>query len=116
MSIVSVIINGHQYGIAEEFITHYGTVVQATITRQVMSIRDELHDLGSGPENTNRFFELLDGCGIPRNVVNEGKVLNPQSGEFEGNGTWSRRREILANQALQDQKLNQILEALKQTK
>lgn len=101
----SVIINGNIYGVAPEFISHYGDVQQATITRQVMSATDELHDLGSGPENTARFFSLLDGLGIPRNVVNSGTVLNPQSGKFEGNGVWSRRREILARLDALEQRL-----------
>jgi len=93
----SISINGNQYGVAPEFITHYGDAVQAEVTRQVTSATDELHNLGTGSKATARFASLLDGLGIPRDVLDsKGRVLNPQSGKFEANGTWSRHREILA--------------------
>lgn len=96
----SVQINGNQYGVSKQFITHYGDARQAKITRQVTSGRDELHNLGNGnasSEAGKNWASLLDGLGIPRNVLDgAGRVLNPQSGKFEANGTWSREREILA--------------------
>lgn len=84
----------HQFGVSAEFITHYGNPKQADITRRVTSGVDELHDLSAAQATA-----LLDGLGIPRDVVQfaHGRVLNPQSGAFEPNGTWSRHREILAN-------------------
>lgn len=91
----SVQVNGKIYGLAKQFITHYGTVPQATITRQVTSATDELHTL-----SLTSFVNLLDGLGIPRDVLDkDGYVKNPQSEaayKFENNGTWSREREILA--------------------
>lgn len=93
----SVRINNNIYGVAPEFITHYGDIRQATITRQVMSVTDELHELGNGNEALANWSALLDGLGIPRDVLDgAGRVKNPQSGAFESNGTWSRHREILA--------------------
>lgn len=96
----SIKINGNQYGVAKQFITHYGDERQAKITRQVTSAKDELHDLGSGnasSEPGKKFASLLDGLGIPRSVLDSaGRVLNPQSRKHEANGTWSREREILA--------------------
>lgn len=92
----SVQVNGKIYGLATQFITHYGTVSQATTTRQVTSATDELHKL-----NLGQFVDLLDGLGIPRDVLDkDGYVKNPQStavNKFENNGTWSREREILAS-------------------
>jgi hypothetical protein len=99
----SVLINGKQYGLAKQFITHYGTVAQAQVTRSVTSATDELHDLNKsyGKEANGYWGELLDGLGIPRTVLDaQGLVKNPQAnggkGAFEANGTWSREREILA--------------------
>lgn len=88
----SIAVNGNQYGVAKQYITHYGDVLQAKTTRSVTSATDELHTL-----STAQFTALLDGLGIPQGVVNDkGLVLNPQSGKHESNGTWSREREILA--------------------
>lgn len=91
--------NGRQYGIDTEFLTHYGNIEQADITRKVTSATDELHKVSLAD-----FVGLLDGHGIPRSVLNNaGDVLNPQAndnkGAYEYNGTWSRRREILAAEA-----------------
>lgn len=88
----SVVVDGaHHYGVSNEFITHYATMDQSNITRAVMSATDELHRLSGA-----QFGNLLDGLGIPREVVQAGKVFNPQAGVFERNGTWSRNREVLA--------------------
>ncbi|WP_193596062.1 M23 family metallopeptidase [Microbacterium sp. YJN-G] len=99
-TVYSVKINKNIYGLAREFITHYGDARQATITRQITSATDELHDLGDGDHTTEagkNWASLLDGLGIPRGVLDaQGRVLNPQSGKHEANGTWSRSREILA--------------------
>lgn len=105
----SILVNGHKYGVDTEFLTHYGNEAQATITRQVTSATDEQHKLASLTD----FQNLLDGLGIPRNVVDghKGQVYNPQSGKFERNGTWSRRREILAGQARIEAKLNTLAKA-----
>ncbi|WNN96054.1 endolysin [Microbacterium phage Schimmels22] len=106
----SISINGNLYGVDTEFITHYGDMRQANITRQVTSATDELHNLGSGAEALANFSSLLDGLGIPRTVLNaKGEVFNPESGKFEGNGTWSRRREILAGQARIEAKLDKLI-------
>ncbi|QUE25340.1 endolysin [Microbacterium phage Fizzles] len=84
----------HFYTIDHEFISHNDTIRQNLIVAQVDSTRDEVHTLGI-PD-----FELyLDGKGIPRDVVRykgDGAVLNPQSGKYEGNGTWSRARQGVA--------------------
>lgn len=96
----SVEVNGNLYGIAPEYITHYGDIRQADITRKVTSVRDELHKV-----SMDEFMSLLDGHGIPREMVHQGKVYNPQSGKMEVNGTWSRQREILY---FQDQILKKI--------
>jgi hypothetical protein len=88
----SVVVDGaHHYGVSNEFITHYASLDQSNVTRAVMSVTDELHKL-----SVAQFGNLLDGLGIPRDVVQAGKVLNPQTGQFERNGTWSRNREVLA--------------------
>ncbi len=83
--------NAHHYGVSNEFITHYATIDQSNITRSVTSATDELHKITG-----TQFGNLLDGLGIPREVVQAGKVFNPQAGVFERNGTWSRNREVLA--------------------
>lgn len=111
----SIAINGKQYGVKEQYITHYGgptATAQADITRKVMSATDELHDLNQAyPKDTvAKLGDLLDGLGIPRNVLDgNGFVLNPQSGKYENNGTWSREREILAGQAALGAKLDKLL-------
>ncbi|UVG33808.1 endolysin [Microbacterium phage HerculesXL] len=106
----SISINGNLYGVDTEFITHYGDMRQANITRSVTSATDELHNLGSGAEALANFSSLLDGLGIPRTVLNaRGEVFNPESGKFEGNGTWSRRREILAGQARIEAKIDKLI-------
>ncbi|QOP64787.1 endolysin [Microbacterium phage DelaGarza] len=104
----SIQANGHIYGIDVEFITHYGDVPQATITSRVNSVTDEIHKISLAD-----FTHLLDGMGIPRDVVdgNKGKVFNPQAnggkGAMESNGTWSRRRETLARLADLDRKVTE---------
>ncbi|KAA9133745.1 M23 family metallopeptidase [Microbacterium caowuchunii] len=104
----SLSVNGNLYAIGEEFITHHNSVQQATITRQVTSTQDELHTL-----NTADFTHLLDGLGIPRSVLDtNGRVLNPETGVHEVNGTWSRRREafaaVKAARAAQEARLSAI--------
>lgn len=91
----SISVNSNIYAIGKQFISHYNTIEQATITRQVTSVNDELHTL-----SLSQFVDLLDGLGVPRSVLDaQGKVLNPQSGIHEWNGVWSREREILAKLA-----------------
>lgn len=116
----SIRINGNIYGVNDEFITHYGDTRQATITRQVTSATDELHDLGSGAEAMANWVSLLDGLGIPRDVLDaQGRVLNPQSqaikpaDRFEWNGTWSRRRQAVALEEANAKKLDELLNLLK---
>lgn len=88
----SIIVDGrHHYGAGKQYLTHYGDPEQADITRKVTSASDELHKL-----SLRQFYSLLDGLGVPREVVKDGKVLNPATGLHEANGTWSREREILA--------------------
>lgn len=88
----SISVNGNQYAVGEEFISHYADTTQAEVTRQVTSATDELHTL-----TLAQFQGLLDGLGIPRTVLNDkGLVLNPQNGKFETGGVWSRRREAVA--------------------
>ncbi|QWY83816.1 lysin A [Microbacterium phage PermaG] len=110
----SILSNGHKYGVDVEFITHYGNEDQASITRKVTSATDEQHTLSLAD-----FTNLLDGLGIPRNVVDgiKGQVFNPQAnngkGAFEANGTWSRRREILAGQTRLESKLDALTKPAK---
>lgn len=112
----SIQANGHLYGVDTEFITHYGNVAQAEITRKVTSVLDEEHKL----RDLKQFQDLLDGLGIPRNVVDghKGLIFNPQAkngkGAFEKNGTWSRRREILAGQARIEAKIDALKQANKE--
>jgi hypothetical protein len=88
----SVSCNGNLYAIGEEFISHYATMQEADITRQVTSATDELHKL-----SLDEFTALLDGLGVPRNVLDgSGLVLNPQTGQYQRGGVWSRRREAVA--------------------
>lgn len=88
----SINVNGNQYAIAPQYLSHYGTPAQAAVTRKVTSETDESHAL-----SWTQFQDLLDGLGIPREVVQEsGGVFDPQAGVHRGNGTWSREREILA--------------------
>lgn len=88
----SINVNGNQYAIAPQYLSHYGTAAQAAVTRKVTSTTDESHTL-----SWTQFQELLDGLGVPREVVlQSGGVFDPQSGTHRGNGTWSREREILA--------------------
>lgn len=77
------------YAISEEFLSHHGTVPQAKITREVMSSQDELHSI-----TMTQLLDLMDGLGIPRDVINQstGEVKNPESGNYEGNGVWTRER------------------------
>lgn len=78
------------FGVSPEYVTHYGDSLQFKITNAVT---------GNGKQHKiplKEFLALLDGLGIPRDVVRGDKVLNPQSGKYERNGTWSRHREILA--------------------
>lgn len=93
MTVAIKLNNAHFFTVGEEFISHNATHAQADITRKVNSGADELHSL-----NTAQFLDYLDGMGIPRSVVHvdTGRVLNPQTGNFEGNGVWSRRREAVA--------------------
>lgn len=96
----SIVVNGNQYGIVWQGITHYGDTRQAEKTRQITSASDELHNLtvkGKAAETIANLNAVLDGHGIPRSVLDaNGRVLNPQTGKHEANGTWSREREILA--------------------
>lgn len=98
MTVAVKLNNTHLYVIGEEFISHSGTIAQNDIARKVNSAEDELHSL-----STAQFNDYLDAMGIPRSVVHQsGAILNPQSGGYEGNGVWSRRREAVAlSQALQ---------------
>lgn len=99
----SISVNGNQYGIVWQGITHYGDARQAEKTRQITSASDELHTLtvkGKNAETIANLNAVLDGHGIPRSVLDaNGRVLNPQTGIHEANGTWSREREILAKLA-----------------
>lgn len=87
----------HYFSVGAEFIAHHGTVEQATVTRKVTSVRDELHDLTS-----KQFLDLLDGLGIPRSVVSvknglvQFGVLNPETGKHGSNQVWSRTRQAVA--------------------
>jgi hypothetical protein len=105
----SIIINGNQYGVAPEFITHYGNLTQASITRRVTSATDELHDLGKGKAGVANLGALLDGLNIDPGVLDSsGKVLNPLTGKHEANGTWSRSLVVQAKLAMLDKKLSNL--------
>lgn len=95
----SVIMNGNQYGLSKEFITHYGDSRQAKFGKEITG-GNYLHNFGNGNAQSEAFLNfmaLFDALGIPRGVIgSNGTILNPQSGKYEANGTWSRSREILA--------------------
>lgn len=99
------------YGIGQEFLSHYGTVAQAKVTREVMSATDELHSLTQG-----QFVELLDGLGIPRDAVNlaTGAVKNPETGNYEGNGVWSRERQNYAESVKLEKHLEELETLIRQ--
>ena len=90
----SIITDGHHYTVAPQFISHHGSMEQATTTRNVISARDEFQTLSSA-----QFTHILDGLGIPREAVRPGAVLDPQAGTHRAGGVWSREREILASLA-----------------
>lgn len=87
----SITVNGHLYAVGPQFISHHANMAQATVTRNVLSATDKSHVL-----STTEFQDLLDGLGIPREVVQGGAVFDPQAGVHRGDGVWSREREILA--------------------
>lgn len=97
----------HFYTVDNEFISHNVSDNQKKVTRNVNSVRDEEHKLS--PED---FKDYLDGMGIPRDAVDmkTGKVLNPESGAYEANGTWSRDREGNAQRRIIIEKLEKLLE------
>lgn len=87
----SIMVNGNYYAVAPQFISHHGTIAQATVTRNIVTTSDETQIL-----SPTEFLDLLDGFGIPREVVQGPAVFDPQAGAHRSNGTWSREREILA--------------------
>lgn len=95
----AVIQNGNQYGVSKQFITHYSDKNQAKFGKEIAG-GNVLHNFGNGngaSQEFRNFMSFLDGMGIPRSVISStGTILNPQSGKYEANGTWSREREILA--------------------
>ena len=89
----------HYFTVGEEFISHNNTLSQALTTAAINSGSDEVHNVDEA-----QFWDYLDGMGIPRAVVDlsAGRVQNPETGQGEENGTWSRRRQAVA-------KLDQLL-------
>jgi hypothetical protein len=88
----SISVNGALYAVGQQFLSHHGTIAQATVTRNVTSATDELHEL-----TPTQFKDLRDGLGIPQTAINAaGNVLNPETGGYAANGVWSRERELLA--------------------
>lgn len=89
-----IIINNNWYTIDVEFLHHIDAGAQPS---EAQALYGAARDLGDGGDALKRFVAQLDLHGIPRNVLDgAGRVLNPQSGKFEVNGTWSRERELLA--------------------
>lgn len=95
----SVKMNNIQYGLGKEFITYYGDSRQRKLGKEITG-NNILHDFGNGDgasEPFQNFMALFDALGIPRTAINgQGLILNPENGNYEFNGTWSRSREILA--------------------
>ncbi len=87
----AISVGGQSFTVSPQFISHHGSASQATVTRKVISATDELQQL-----NGTQFSELLDGLGIPREVVRGDTVLDPHTGQYRRDGVWSREREILA--------------------
>lgn len=96
----SVIVDGvHKYSIDKQFLSHAGSDAQSDITKSVFSATDELHKLSSA-----QMADLMDACGIPSNARDPktGHVWNPQMSRYEGNGVWSRERQILTKLGVTD--------------
>lgn len=85
----------HYFTVGPEFLTHHGNMPQANIVRSVMG--GAVHHITSA-----QFLDLLDGLGIPRNVVNvkngvvQGGALNPETGKISPNQVWSRTRQAVS--------------------
>lgn len=92
-----IVTNGNYYAIAKQFLSHLNDKNQVS---EAEATYGKARQLGNGNAASAAGVKLraqLDLHGIPRTVLDgDGRVLNPQSGKFEANGTWSREREILA--------------------
>lgn len=92
-----IVTNGNYYAIAKQFLSHLGSSAQVT---EAEAMYGKARNLGNGNAASTAGTKLraqLDLHGVPQGVLDgDGRVLNPQSGKFEANGTWSREREILA--------------------
>ncbi|WP_025105704.1 hypothetical protein [Microbacterium paraoxydans] len=95
-----IVSNGNYYAIAKQYLSHLNDKTQAA---EAEALYGKARELGNGDASTKAGAKLraqLDLHGVPRSVLDgNGRVLNPQSGKFEANGTWSREREILARSA-----------------
>lgn len=93
----SIVINGNYYSIGKQFLSHLASSAQVT---EIEALYGPTRNLGSGNAASaagKKLIAELDAHGIPQSVLDAaGRVLNPQSGKYEANGTWSREREILA--------------------
>lgn len=92
-----IVVNNNYYAIAKQFLSHLNDKNQVS---EAEATYGKARQLGKGNAASVAGVKLraqLDLHGIPRTVLDgDGRVLNPQSGKFEANGTWSREREILA--------------------
>lgn len=100
----------HLFTAGKEFLSHNITKAQSTITKNLNSATDELHEI------TPEEFKLYcDGMGIPQNVydLKTGWVVNPQNNnKLEANGTWSRVREGVAETTKLNNKIDELLKKL----
>ena len=81
---------GHKFLIGLGQIKHFTAENLPDFVMRVATTEDEWHQ----PKNAAEWVALLDGFGIPREVVGEdGAILNPQTGKHVRGGMWSWARE-----------------------
>lgn len=92
-----IVVNGNYYSIDRQFLSHLNSKLQVA---EGEALYGPARNLGNGNASSDagkRLIAQLDFHGIPQSVLDgAGRVLNPQSGKYEANGTWSRERELLA--------------------
>lgn len=96
MSTQSVRLDGrHFFTIGKQYLKHSTTEESNVLARNINSATDELHEI----VGLSDFDSYLDEMGIPRDVYRITKngesveVLNPEAGQFEEGGVWSRERQ-----------------------
>lgn len=99
-----IVFNGIHYLISKQFITHLPGGAKLKYAKEIASSDKKVHDFGRGNAASaewQNFLATFDVFGVPRNVIGNGKdgeglILNPENGNFERGGTWSREREDIA--------------------